>query len=980
MKTHNTFMENNTILLINKEKIEKIYIGQATVDAIGGKALGLCKIPQAWSVPFFVISKELFWEYVSNNTESIVDEYIPNILFALDNLKIRENVILRSSAVNEGMIERGRFESVNTTVKEIKSGLVQLLNKLKDIPNDGMPIIVQTYVSPIFTGHMSNERRFSQDSRDWKIEMYYNDNSFEQDTIGVRAWRTTYHLEEIICQPLCCTNKRVSIELQKVAYYWYDLSKKSKHRFHLEFLFDGTKIIIVQADCDNSKIDSVNPKSYNTKINSPHASWEPRVLKKYDPNSEVQFKKLKNVKTYYELGFCTVPLYYLNDKKIISDLSKGVVEESLSEDLKTLLSIQPLVIRMDIDSDDKSERQMLPRSNEIMDYFSVVSWLKDNSNKLQDYKNVVFIFHNFVPATSAAFAHALPNGRLVKIQSLWGLPEGLYYNSHDTIIVDLGSKDLDSISDSDVKVTVKNKFKDQFITPGNDGKWVAKTTKEPYDWNCSIENNSSILDIAIKSQKLSNLEQKEISVMWFIGIDASYYGADNLPWFHEEVNISSYTTDNFKRKYFSEEEFIINSSEDFEKLSKSEFVNTIKCIRLKPNCEKDLRNKELISTIGSFAAQNDIMILLDGTQLTHSYYQLKNTGAKVVCSEKDELLYSDTLEFNKLVRDKIPEKIISNGEHVNCFYITGHLLDRMLLEKLIEESYELSDSETKDEMISELADLIEVCETLLNRNSITPISTLDILDNTKHFYFDNFVDIKTIRFPERSNTYFKTFKNGDLFCSVKIERQKTVYRFEFNVQNKPFYNSKKQIFFCDPKLEAVKKRVIKLASLAIKEKKSTKTVYFINEILKIVDEFCSLLGISKADVIQKREKKLKKNGGFERGYILKQTFLSDNIIDEKLLFDPQNCEEQFEVERDLSKNFELLQDFKNNNSRLLFRFSMPIAINNWETTFENIKIGILFNNTQKIRFRATKKCSGNIFMTIGFLNSPKNEQLTLFEI
>lgn len=108
--------------------------------------------------------------------------------------------------------------------------------------------------------------------------------------------------------------------------------------------------------------------------------------------------------------------------------------------------------------------------------------------------------------------------------------------------------------------------------------------------------------------------------------------------------------------------------------------------------------------------------------------------------------------------------------------------------------------------------------------------------------------------------------------------------------------------------------------------------------------------------------------------------MRDNIIDEKLLFDPQNCEEQIEVERDPNKNFELLQDFKNNNSRLLFRFSMPIAINDWETTFENSKIGTLLNNTQKIRFKATKKGSGNIFMSIGFLHSPNIEQLTLFDI
>ena len=87
-----------------------------------------------------------------------------------------------------------------------------------------------------------------------------------------------------------------------------------------------------------------------------------------------------------------------------------------------------------------------------------------------------------------------------------------------------------------------------------------------------------------------------------------------------------------------------------------------------------------------------LTILLDGTQLTHTYYQLKSTGANVVCSNVDELTYSDTLEFNKLVRDKIPEKIISNGEHVRCSIVSRPLLDRLLLEKLLEEAYEVYDA------------------------------------------------------------------------------------------------------------------------------------------------------------------------------------------------------------------------------------------------------------------------------------------------
>ena len=190
-------MKINNIYLVEKNIISRLGADQMTVDVIGGKAVGLCQIPHAWSVPFFVISKELYAEYILCKDKSIIFSYEKSIKSVIDILGIKNRIILRSSAVNEGMKERGKFYSIESNIDNLANDLQQLLDNLSDVPNSGMPIIVQELKSSIFTGHMSNERRFSQESRDWKIETYYENGKFEQDTIGIRTWRTKYDIDEI---------------------------------------------------------------------------------------------------------------------------------------------------------------------------------------------------------------------------------------------------------------------------------------------------------------------------------------------------------------------------------------------------------------------------------------------------------------------------------------------------------------------------------------------------------------------------------------------------------------------------------------------------------------------------------------------------------------------------------------------------------------------------------------------------------------
>lgn len=974
----NDMIERN-IYFVQKDKITELGPDQVSLEKIGGKALGLCDVPVAWSVPFFVVSKEMLSEYAANNDRSNFQPYIDNIIKTIDVLKIDGGVILRSSAIDEGMNERGRFDSIETSVDNLEDSLFDLLDILKNIPNKGMPIVIQQLIIPKFTGHMSNERRFSFDSRDWKIETYYDNDKYEQDTIAIRNWRTKFSIDEIASKPLRESTKKSNAELQKVAYFWYELSKRNKCRFHLEFVFDGISYYIVQSDRDKPKENSVNPKLFDIKLQVDSKDWTPKVLKKFDPKNQSSYKKLDNVKRYYDLGFCTVPLYFLDDTEVLQEIKNQKIRRELQEDIEALLGIQSVVIRMDIESDDQLKKQLLPRSNEVRNYNDVVLWLEKNVEKISEEDTGIFIFHNFVPAISSAFAHATPGGRLVRIQSLWGLPEGLYYNYHDTIIVDLGTNDIDLVSKANVKVTIKNKYKDSFIFPDVNGSWVSKEIKEPYDWKCSIEKNESIFEIAVKSQKLSNSIQKEISVMWFVGIDNEYYGADNLPWYHEEVRLdSSYTSDRYKRKYFSDEELVINNSDELQALITSGNIKGKKCFRLKPNCEKDLRNKKLIESIGELSCEYDIMVILDGTQLTHSYYQLKKTGAHVVCSNNDELVYSDTLEFNKLVRDKIPEKIISNGEHVICSKLVRPLYDRMILEKLLEEAYEVFDAITIEDIVSELADMLELYNTIKKLNRESSFSCYDILRINRNTFYDDYVNQKTFSFDEVPNK-IKSFRLKSLYGNFIVHRQKTQYRVEINLQNSPLKQKVDEVSE-DELIQKLKKKIIREVSIALNCKTNHKLMQRIEMVYECMNELCDCIGQTMLIVEEKRLAKKQKVGGFEEGYILNQTALKDNVIDDEIEFDPSKCPEIYYLDRDNNKYFELLQNLEKQQNRLLFRFVMPISVNEWEIVFDNARINNVLNNVHTVKFVVHKNRRGKLLLTVKIRETDEHKQLSIFDI
>ncbi len=78
------------------------------------------------------------------------------------------------------------------------------------------------------------------------------------------------------------------------------------------------------------------------------------------------------------------------------------------------------------------------------------------------------------------------------------------------------------------------------------------------------------------------------------------------------------------------------------------------------------------------------------------------------------------VEFNKLIRDRIRERIISKGDACEVEVLDDKRFKAALLAKLVEEATELSKTKNKEDFLSEYADLMVVLDELVSLYELSP--------------------------------------------------------------------------------------------------------------------------------------------------------------------------------------------------------------------------------------------------------------------
>lgn len=869
------------IWIAEKDKLKQVI---EDVKEIGQKALGLCRMPDMWTLPFFVVSRSFCLEVGrkedAKEKYAIAEGYTKTIKEAILKLGLGKDLIVRSSGQEEGMNERGKYESIIVRREEdLAQKLILLVENLSgflEVQEMGMPLIVQTYVDGELNGHISNERRCAKDSRDFVYEYQENIKKIygtdqksvraETGRVALRKSREEIEVGKYVRETLTMQNDWDKNILKVVCTYFQSKEK----RIHLEFVCCKHVLYLVQCDVEREPEGAVNPEEYDVNMNRQGGKFAPKVLRTIQESDRGKYKKIENVLIYKETGEEIPPFYLLDDEEILKKLQAGIFPDGLKKDIEVMTK-NSLVIRTDLPEGSLEEKQLLGRSNELRCLEDAQKFLLKTSEKLKEkgIEKYAFLLHNFIPAQIAAFVYVKPLDEVVEIQTLWGLPEGLYYNAHDRIIVHTKTIDAEKMDKEKFEIKEITSYKEKFISPNANGEWVVKRLKPPYDWRCTIKNPETVKDIAYRARKIAEQENKELSIMWFVGIDEKYYHTDNMPWYHEVYDRKRYyyaaKEACYKKKYFYEEEIVVETRKDVEWL-KTMNPWGVGVVKIQPKNDQLLRDKIFLKEVGGICKDKNVPVFLEGAVLAHPFYQLKKMGVTVLTTHFDKS-YEEEIEYNKLVRDKVPEVIEENGELVSCGVIEGVPLLKEIKDKLLEEAYEIVEAKRKEEVLEEMADLREVCIALEKQISY-------ISKDKKAMAFAEPIKIEE-NVAEFEGAVLEKSKEQQWIrvhgqkVQVTLEKEKgNEIRVDFLFGANETETEMEDIPEC---VGETKKNLLKTVLKIYLESEEKECMKQLEEADKLMETLCEEHESDAEELEEVRVRKKRKRGAFEKGYVLLKT-------------------------------------------------------------------------------------------------------------
>ena len=125
--------------------------------------------------------------------------------------------------------------------------------------------------------------------------------------------------------------------------------------------------------------------------------------------------------------------------------------------------------------------------------------------------------------------------------------------------------------------------------------------------------------------------------------------------------------------------------------------------------------------------------------------------------------------FNKLIRSNLPERMKKEGVYLSGRPLTDEEFAKELKNKLVEEAGEVQDTQSREDLLKELADVMEVIETLTSLRGITKeeIEKERLLkcQINGHFLAANFVDYIEVPITNRKVIEYLQKRNRPYECN-----------------------------------------------------------------------------------------------------------------------------------------------------------------------------------------------------------------------
>lgn len=664
------------------------------VDLLGRKAAGLLFLPPSWTPPYVVLTTVLHREWQSGGLRcgwlrhEVSDISIGSAVAAVFS---GHEAIVRSSGVEETLGERGRMMSslAQPDYEHIERAAEQCWGAAGHVsPGVPMALIVQMWKQPRLLGHLSNERRVSERHDSWLLEAL-------QANGALAIKRRIAPVHSASDAPLLAdTEAGLPGQLRRVA--GWPLPKRGRR--HFEWTWDGRRVWVVQ--CDFERVPRGRP---------PGSEWKPRPQQ---PVSNLRtfvdarkavgpWRKADCVRTFASLELPTASLYVLEDAEILARIANGTVPSSVQEDIDQLVHV-PIVVRSDTSPGSLDDLGvLLPRTDACTSAAEVTRFLLDTAKlfvgKGLTTTDFCFLVHRFIPAETGSYSIAAPDERRVRVDSIWGVPDGLLCLAHDSFEVDAHGKEL----------WRRIRCKAEYIDFAADGSWFEKPAGTEWDWKPSI----ALKDLAVvadQARRIANHLGSPVEVMHFVSCDRTSGLPSVLPWYVRETERLSYDLETAPR--FGWQAHLVRSPSDLEGVEDvlKSSPDGIASIRLRASTQH-VHDREFVNEVARVASTYDVPVDLEGSVLAHTFYMLRKAMVKVRAVDSDAPPeVSGAQFFDKLVRDRIPEMIEGGGEHVIVRHATGEDLLDLLRQKIVEEALELNAADSHGDVVTEAADIIEV--------------------------------------------------------------------------------------------------------------------------------------------------------------------------------------------------------------------------------------------------------------------------------
>ena len=672
----------------------------ADVSLVGAKACGLALIPHTWSPPFFVVSALAFeaWLRGDDGSRSALLNKISQSL--IEHCVAWETdwsagLVLRSSAVRETIKERGAYESVPTTAdygnSTVSSALENVYRSFLATGDAGnIAVVVQARVNVSAVGHMSNERRVSATVNQWAWETEGNSEAagrFNSQRSSPPDERKRLNRSGI------GLIGRLKSFLQRVGRWCTELGDGP---CHLEWGVSGDTLWLFQLDFEDDQPDQgVDPRKFSALRATGPAADPPQgcpfiAADFEEPTGWPKIDKVRNFLTNRTLPYPR--LFFATGDQIIES-SKA---RDIAADIRCI-GADAVVVRTDY-SGDKIDRLNLPRTDTVT-ADGAMAFIELTVNELGkkdiEPSEICFILHKFIPALSGAWALAHPSRQIVLVDSLWGVPDGLQYLSHDTFEYDVRRKEVSSEN---------LRYKPHLFQELASGEWELVRVARRLARHRSL-SSPDLREVAETTFSIASQLGKPVQVMWFCEIHDGVGIGRNVPWFmldpesDEPPQLRTQVAPTLRS-------VVVRTEQDLPIQPRDKFLMV-----LEPEANL-FRDTNFLAHIADYAVANDIPIELRGSTLSHAFYVLQRKGVAIVGAEVRRTRQRQLLTFAKLVRDEIPDRIKEQGELVVTAQIAKSQSRAALVSKLHEEAQELLQAVGPEDVRAELADVLEVVRSL----------------------------------------------------------------------------------------------------------------------------------------------------------------------------------------------------------------------------------------------------------------------------